>query len=875
MRSAGALLMLVIVLAACGDERAAQTRERTKPARRTRLHANALVAQAPSLATRLPAPREITFQGTSLADWAERLDEYDVEGAADARRRLEGLSEDDLRATLSLAFQSVLGIDSDADTYSAEIVVQALVQRLVPDLVALSRHELPDVRWQAIELLAYAIDTPGIQDAARSAILDAYDDEDVIAIADETFSQGMFTEPTPAWAVPRLVAYLDSDRATTRNTAAVRLGYARHLTFEQIAKLVSLLGHEDEDTVESAYDACVGQDHRALPALLDALDAESVPFRVAIAETLGGLTITDERKTAALIPLLGDPSPDVRGAAAYALRETEGVVNAIPRLIAMLRSDEPLDRAPAAAALTLAGYHGGDITAALDDLAAGAKDMEDVDLRTNALEALAYAGPRTEIAVNALLEGLVDDPRVEALATLREIGSEFVLRVAPSAPDAFVELLGDSDHEIRRSAAHTLEGYVGTRPEFVTALIEAFTDENRSVRRAALRALGECKTSIERVLPIVCSVFDVDNNAALIPDALYTLEALGTSAAPALDDLAVMVHAGRASDDYQIAEALPRALVAVDASGERSGPLLIAIFEQDPSYAGTHAIAALSKIPPTETTFAALVGAVDRAEWNYFVTSAVRNVLVAYGDASVPIVLQALAHANPHVRRAMVYVIPDVPLPDKRIVSLVIRGLDDPDAGVRSDAAMALADMGERAASAAAELSVAIGDRDEGVRIEAARALHATTGNTAAAVPILVAALDSEEYAFSAISALGLLKHDARRAVPALIRAVERWCDDDFQMMALADAFTEIGTETPEVAAAFERALTRLLRRPPDPPSCIVSEGPEVIPRMVLLLGVLGYASSKTVLSEVADHRGGAYRQAAQDALAKLRSTQD
>ena len=140
MRSAGALLMLMIALAACGDERAAQTREPTKPARRTRLHANALAAQTASLATRLPAPREITFQGTSLADWAERLDEYDVEGAADARRRLEGLSEDDLRATLSLAFQSVLGIDSNADTCSAEIVVRALVQRLVPDLVALSTY---------------------------------------------------------------------------------------------------------------------------------------------------------------------------------------------------------------------------------------------------------------------------------------------------------------------------------------------------------------------------------------------------------------------------------------------------------------------------------------------------------------------------------------------------------------------------------------------------------------------------------------------------------------------------------------------------------------------------------------------------------------
>ena len=75
----------------------------------------------------------------------------------------------------------------------------------------------------------------------------------------------------------------------------------------------------------------------ALPALLEASHDRDVDVRKQVVDVLGG--IGDESASGRLVEMLGDPDPNVRGAAADALGAI-GSVEAVPALLAAAREDE-------------------------------------------------------------------------------------------------------------------------------------------------------------------------------------------------------------------------------------------------------------------------------------------------------------------------------------------------------------------------------------------------------------------------------------------------------------------------------------------------------------------------------------------------------
>jgi HEAT repeat protein len=129
---------------------------------------------------------------------------------------------------------------------------------------------------------------------------------------------------------------------------------------------------------------------------------------------------------------------------------------------------------------------------------------------------------------------------------------------------------------------------------------------------------------------------------------------------------------------------------------------------------------------------------------------------------------------------------------------------DDPSTGVRAAAAEAIGAMGAAGRASVPALFDALGDPSEAVRHATAQAL-ARLGPTAEDVPRLIAALDSADGYVAAFAAwsLGNLRMQARAAVPALVRALDR---EDVAVVA-AGALARIGPAAGEAVPSLVAAL--------------------------------------------------------------------
>jgi HEAT repeat protein len=106
-------------------------------------------------------------------------------------------------------------------------------------------------------------------------------------------------------------------------------------------------------------------------------------------------------------------------------------------------------------------------------------------------------------------------------------------------------------------------------------------------------------------------------------------------------------------------------------------------------------------------------------------------------------------------------------------VTGLVAALNDKSPSVRAAGAFALGTIGRAAASSAGHVRLCLADPDLKVRVASARALWQITGDAAASVPALVAALNQPDGWDSAL-ALGVMREAASNAVPALIELVQR-----------------------------------------------------------------------------------------------------
>jgi lysophospholipase L1-like esterase len=165
---------------------------------------------------------------------------------------------------------------------------------------------------------------------------------------------------------------------------------------------------------------------------------------------------------------------------------------------------------------------------------------------------------------------------------------------------------------------------------------------------------------------------------------------------------------------------------------------------------------------------------------------------------------KALGHARAEVRASAVRLLGR----STSAVDALARGLADPSAEVRHEAARGLAGLGEAARPAARALFAALADAVPGVRWQAAQALHAALPPLPEALPGLARAAGSpdrfvREFAAATLGAAGPA---AAAAVPDLVEALGR--EGAFNEAGPAAALGRIGPAAAPAVPALRRGLS-------------------------------------------------------------------
>jgi HEAT repeat protein len=183
-------------------------------------------------------------------------------------------------------------------------------------------------------------------------------------------------------------------------------------------------------------------DGKAGPFLLPVLHDPDPKVRAAAARSVGALSVTGKEVETELAALLADPDPPVRHAAAQALGIREATPTLTSALTGLLINPDPAVRQAAGHALLLVERHG-----ALQALSRAVTD-EDPTVRQWAVAALGETGDVR--ATPVLLERLRHDPvasvRAEAAYRLQYVGEGS----AASEVDAIVE--EESSQDVKRWA---------------------------------------------------------------------------------------------------------------------------------------------------------------------------------------------------------------------------------------------------------------------------------------------------------------------------------------------------------------------------------------------------------------------------------------
>ncbi|MHC5056943.1 MAG: HEAT repeat domain-containing protein [Planctomycetota bacterium] len=472
-----------------------------------------------------------------------------------------------------------------------------------------------------------------------------------------------------------------------------------------------------EDPGEEAHEAAAAQRDAAVLALLPLLGDPSEDVREAAASALSSLSPTTPLAVQPLARALTDPNEFVRLDAASTLYEMGALAGpAIPALTrALLHADWSL-RDSAASALG-AIINPDDVppdapklseinvTVAVFALAGALRD-EDELVRDSAVDALADIGPRARAAENALaerfersaLDGSDVRARLDIARALDSVAPDSVWTVG-----AFRDLLGETrppdssieDEDIGRSAAWAL---VGKGPSVLGVLRAALASADRHTRASSAAGLGWL--------------------------------ARGRRLAP-----------GSGFSDLPVGTRDPDAPLGLDAE----------------------------EIAHTVELLTRPLGDAE-AE----VRAAAAQALGDVGAASAPAfdkICRALADPSADVRRGAVWALEGLGPQAAPAVPLIIKALEDPHSPVRLHAVVALGTIAPESEEATLALATRLGDENYGVRYRAGDML-AMRGKDAVGVLADALRKDNTDAHSEAARALAQIGEEAVAAGPALIESL-------------------------------------------------------------------------------------------------------
>lgn len=246
--------------------------------------------------------------------------------------------------------------------------------------------------------------------------------------------------------------------------------------------LLKLL-QEQDPARHAAAEALMLLGDPGLPAITEMLADPDWLVRGVAAESLG------ENNSSVAVPnllaALGDPQPEVRRAAAWALSKIgqQALIApmVVPGLFEVLYSEDPAVRE--AAIMALGPIKHADVPNAL----LWALGDPDQGVREAAADALGNLGRETiDVLVGALNH---EHPGVRAAITMALVKIARHYSKADLATPALIERLRDYDPEVRRIAAEAL-GQIED-PDATAALCERLWDEVPEVRKISAWALGQ------------------------------------------------------------------------------------------------------------------------------------------------------------------------------------------------------------------------------------------------------------------------------------------------------------------------------------------------------------------------------------------------
>jgi len=542
---------------------------------------------------------------------------------------------------------------------------------------------------------------------------------------------------------------------------------------------------------------------------------------------------------ASLIESLASPDARARAGAARLLADYGWAKGAVPQLAALLDDEEPAVRAQAAVAIASA-RPGQAASSLVPKLAAMLSDPA-AEVRAGAARALAAIGDRSDRVVRALLRCLAVPPSRPAAAP--DVAFALVtLGQNDAGLGALRSLLGQGTSETRQAALGVIED-LGPAAGPLGLDVALLLDDG-SVGLAAAHALG-CLSSGERIggdrlQMAVAARADRASRVAhaplaeggraaaavsvLVPllddpapeagrHAAEALRWIGPDAAGAVASLVGLLRRESASPAGGSARlAAVEALGAIGAPAAPAVPALAFHLRCDPEVAvRQRAAEALGAIGPAAAPAVPTLVARFRHDPDYVVSGAAIAALRRIGPAALPRLRELCLDPEPATRRSALWAIGALPAVDS--VPLLQRALvSDPDGDARWAAARALAELGPRAAPAAAALLKAAAGRVPRPvggewRAEAIRALRGCSPEPAGAAEALLEAVHSDDPRVRAAAALGLATVGGpREAVPALVECLHT--DADYSTREAATASLVGRCHERQAAEALARLLS-------------------------------------------------------------------
>jgi HEAT repeat protein len=545
-----------------------------------------------------------------------------------------------------------------------------------------------------------------------------------------------------------------------------------------IKGLIKALGYQEDTTVRSAAAEALGQigDVEAAEPLIAALKDIDKLVRLRAAQALG--RIGNERAVKPLIAALRDDDRLMREAAAEALEHL----------------DWQPDKSEAGADYWIVKRQWAKCAKigapAVEPLIAVLKDGDD-NVRRGVAKALGKTGdPR---AVEPLIAALKD-------GSVRRAAAGALAQIGTSAVEPLVSTLKDNDRLVRKAAARAL-GQIGDA-RAIEPLTAALKDGDRLVREAAAEALDNLDWKPGK-----------DRTGATYWIVKRQWDRCAEIGAPAAESLIAALK----DEDNDVREASAVTLLEIGAPAVKA--LIVALKDESVHVTVAEVLSGIGDTRAVEPLIAALrdddwamreaaAEALEHLDWQpeeseagagYWIVKRQWDRCAQIGAPAVKPLIAALKDGDENSRRGIAQALGEIG--DPRAVEPLIATLKDKDEGVREAIIRALAQVGT---SAVEPLIAALEGKNKWMREAAARALG-QIGDTRSVEPLIATLKDKDrsvcEAAAEALGNLGW-KPDQNVTGATYWIAERQW-----------DRCAEIGAPAVEPLAAALKDEDRLVRK--------------------------------------------------------------